>query len=605
MTYTFKLARRLAVSRNFVVLTALALLAACMGDSTAPDTDTAATPTAITALQISPRTVTVETNQPVRFRGHTRNWHGDLITIPIAWGASGGTINADGTFSSVTSGTFKVTGRGKGWKQTDTSVVVVVPPSPGLVRIGIAPDSAKLDAGAARAFTATGYLSDNSTTTVGVTWSATGGEIDPAGLYSAGLTAGTFRVIAVNTTGTVADTAVVVVNPPPAPTPTPTLASVVVSPVTVSVVSGGTKQFKAYGRNSVGDSVPVTVAFSATGGAVSSSGLYTAGQSAGSYKVIATANGLADTAAVSVTTPVPVPAPSTTGKVGVPFGPFGAWSDLTLKANTDDFTMSLDAVTASNIVARISAARSRGVQLLLTMTGGSRSQYLTNGVFDRSKWSARQQSFNTSQIRQAVASGLADGTIVGNVVMDEPFNVGGPGNEANSWGPSGTLTKAIVDDMCREAKSIFPDLPQGVTHDHKDFEPTKSYYVCDFIVSQYRMAKGDVAAFRDAGLALAARDHHKIAFSLNIIDGGPRDNVNDGVWNCPIPQTGGKGSYAPNCRMTPTQVREYGKILGQAGCALTMWRYDATFMANPENVQAFRDVAATLANAPARSCRRS
>ena len=40
MTYTFKLARRLAVSRHFGVLTTLVLLAACAGDSTAPDTET-------------------------------------------------------------------------------------------------------------------------------------------------------------------------------------------------------------------------------------------------------------------------------------------------------------------------------------------------------------------------------------------------------------------------------------------------------------------------------------------------------------------------------------------------------------------------------------
>jgi len=296
--------------------------------------------------------------------------------------------------------------------------------------------------------------------------------------------------------------------------------------------------------------------------------------------------------------PVPV------GKVGIPFGPFGAWTDAALKANTDPFTMSLDAVSDANIVTRISVARSMGVRLLLTMTGGARSQYLTGGVFDMVKWKAKQATFNTTAIREAVGAAIADGTIVGNVVMDEPFNTGGPGNEANSWGPAGTMTKARVDSMCAYSKAIFPNLPQGVTHDHDDFEPTKSYRVCDFIVSQYRMAKGDVTAFRDAGLALARRDGHSIAFSLNIMDGGQRDNDNDGLWECPVPLTGGQGSYAPNCRMTAAQVREWGKLLGQAGCALTMWRYDDTFMANPDNAQAFRDVAAMLANAPAKSCKR-
>jgi hypothetical protein len=56
--------------------------------------------------------------------------------------------------------------------------------------------------------------------------------------------------------------------------------------------------------------------------------------------------------------------------------------------------------------------------------------------------------------------------------------------------------------------------------------------------------------------------------------------------------------------MTADQVREWGTVLGSAGCALTMWRYDPSFMAKPENQQAFKDVAAALAKAPATPCRR-
>jgi hypothetical protein len=37
---------------------------------------------------------------------------------------------------------------------------------------------------------------------------------------------------------------------------------------------------------------------------------------------------------------------------------------------------------------------------------------------------------------------------------------------------------------------------------------------------------------------------------------------------------------------------------------MMMWRYDDVFMANPENQQAFKDVAARLASLPGKSCRR-
>jgi hypothetical protein len=255
------------------------------------------------------------------------------------------------------------------------------------------------------------------------------------------------------------------------------------------------------------------------------------------------------------------------------------------------FSLSHDATTASNILERIAAARSRGVHLSLAIVGGAHSQYLTDGVFDKSKWTARLQTFNTATIRQAVAQGVSDGTVLVGNVMDEPFHP--------SWGPKGTLTKAIVDGLCADMKEVFPTLPVGPTHDHRDFEPDKSYRVCDFMLSQYRYMKGDVTAFRDAGLAVAQRDGHKIAFSMNILDGGYR------VEGCPVPQTGGAGTYEPNCRMTAAQVREYGRVLGQAGCIMLMWRYDDAFMANPDNAQAFRDVASLLANSPRKSCRRA
>jgi hypothetical protein len=56
--------------------------------------------------------------------------------------------------------------------------------------------------------------------------------------------------------------------------------------------------------------------------------------------------------------------------------------------------------------------------------------------------------------------------------------------------------------------------------------------------------------------------------------------------------------------MTPDQIRTNSRVLGKAGCALLFWRYDSSFMASPENQQAFRDVAAMLAATPGKSCKR-
>jgi hypothetical protein len=598
MTYTFKLARRLAVSRDFAMLIALALLAACTGDSTAPDASPINSTDNPVALQVSPRLVTIETSQRVQFRGQThsqpRTSKRGRASAAVTWEASGGTIGSDGMFSSAAVGTFKVIGRGRGRKDADTSVVIVVPPSPDLVRLAVTPSPVAVDAGATRTFTATGYLSDGSTTAIGVTWSATGGEVDPSGVYLAGAAGGSYRVIAANIAGTLADTAAVSINPPSPPAPT--LASVVVSPASASLTLGGYGQFRAYGRDSAGDSVAVAVTFSATGGTVTSSGLYTAGQAGGSYKVIAASSGLADTAVVTLTQAL-----ASGGGTGIPFGPSGGYSHYG-DSGMDPFTGSMDATSPDGIASQLANARSTKRRVLLAMTGGSHDQYLTNGVFDMAKWKAKVDTYNTVTIKQAVAAAVADGTIIGNSVMDEP-HVSGSG-DGNTWGPTGTMTKARVDSMCGYVKALFPALPAGVAHRHDVFEPTKSYRVCDFIVDQYSSRIGDVVAFRDAGLALGKRDGHAILFSMNILNGGIQA-ARDGLWSCPLTTTGGRGTYEPNCRMTAQQVRDWGLILGPTGCGLNMWRYDSDFMSKPENAQAFKDVAARLTSLPGKACRRA
>lgn len=162
----------------------------------------------------------------------------------------------------------------------------------------VTPEGPTVQAGATQQFQARTVLTDGDTTSEAVTWSATGGAITTGGLYTAGQTAGAFRVIARAQNG-VADT--VTVNVAVA-SPNPTLVAVVISPATATVPAGGTRQFTAVGRLSNGSDQTVGITWSATGGVVSGTGLYTAGPTVGDWRVIATGpGGLADSAAVTIT----------------------------------------------------------------------------------------------------------------------------------------------------------------------------------------------------------------------------------------------------------------------------------------------------------------
>jgi len=296
-------------------------------------------------------------------------------------------------------------------------------------------------------------------------------------------------------------------------------------------------------------------------------------------------------------------------RVGIPVGLIAMWDGTALQPNAEMFTLTYGGETPATLPARLAVARSRGIRMVIAMTGGARARYLTGGAFDMAKWRARMQTFDTPEIRAAVAEAVRDGILIGNSVMDEPFNDGGPGNQSNSWGPAGTMSKARVDSMCGMANAIFPTLPEGVFQDYR-LAPNDSYRVCDFITSQYRTAKGTVTAYRDGALGLCRRDHHACSFAINVLEGGIQVKRQPGqtdylAGDCPLSTTGGRGTYFPNCRMTAQQVREAGRVLGPTGCFLTGWKYEAEFMANPENQAAFRDVAAMLAARPAGSCSRT
>jgi len=620
MTYTYKLARRLSISRNFAMLHVLILVAACAGDTTEPEVpaipSTPSAPAAPSGFRVLPGTVTIETDQRIRFRGEIRTVRGHVSSPALSWEASGGSIDSSGNFFATIPGTYRVVGRrfGHGRElrhRPDTSVVVVIRSVSGVIGVRVTPRSTKVDAGETRAFTAVGRLPGGEKTPIGVTWTATGGSIDPAGVYRAGDVAGAYHVIATNLSGDLADTVDVRIvapvvpdttvdqpepNPEPEPEPEP-VVKVVLRPGTVLLATQATHQFAAFGRTLAGDSVAVDVVFNATGGTITQTGLYTAGQTAGTYRVTASASGLADTTVVTLTATSgggTVPPPAGTG---IPFGPSGGM--LAITTDLAPFTMTIQGVSPSNILYFLSKARTAKASLLLNMTGGHHDKYMTDGVFDYSKWVAAMNAYNTPTLRQAIAEAVADRTIVGSSVMDEPHVSGG--GDGNTWGPKGTMTKAVVDKMCGYAKSIFPTLPVGVAHRHDAFEPEKSYRVCEFFISQYSSRHGSVTAFRDEALALAKRDGHTVVFGINILNGGTQDR--DGTWDCA--GTGGKGTYAPNCRMTAAQIREYGTALGPSGCGLTMWRYDGSFMENSDNRRAFQDLAGRLATVPGKACRRS
>ncbi|HEV8600373.1 MAG TPA: Ig-like domain-containing protein, partial [Gemmatimonadales bacterium] len=251
----------------------------------------------LTSVVVSPATVSMQTAGTKQFSVSGTWSDGSTGTPSVVWIATGGTITNGGLYSAGTvAGTYRVIATQVAGTKADTADVTVSA-APVLTGISVSPATLSLAPGATQAFTATGTYSNGSTGSPSVTWSATGGTISSAGVYTAGSVAGTFRVIAVQQGGSLADTSAVTIN-----SATSTLTSLVLTPASVAMFSGGQQQFSATGQYSNGTSAPLAVNWSATGGAISAAGLYAAGGTAGSFRVVATdpLSGKADTSTVSI-----------------------------------------------------------------------------------------------------------------------------------------------------------------------------------------------------------------------------------------------------------------------------------------------------------------
>lgn len=214
----------------------------------------------------------------------------------IKWQSSNpnaATVNSQGNVTGKAVGSAYVTASGFAVSET---YLVSVTPAYTLTSFTVSPTTGTaLAPGQTRQFSTQQLWSDGQTRNFGVTYTATGGSISSSGLFTAGSVAGSFMVIANCLCGAL-DTAFVTVELPAQ------LTKITVSPKTVSLNAGATQQFGATANWSTGATTLPPITWSATGGSISTSGLYTAPTTAGTYRVIVAHSGgaLRDTAVITV-----------------------------------------------------------------------------------------------------------------------------------------------------------------------------------------------------------------------------------------------------------------------------------------------------------------
>jgi len=218
--------------------------------------------------------------------------------------------------------------------------------TPQLSRVQITPSNTTLLLGATQQFTAQAYdVHDQPVTNVTYFWlvAAGGGSINATGLFTALSPAGsvgtyndTVEVVAVQGKIMKLDNATVTLV-----ASIGALASIKVTPATVTVAPLGTQQFNAQGYDAANTPIPgLTYSWAGAGsasvGALSASGLFTAGSTTGTYNIQATVPAspaiAAGTATVTVAT-TPTPNPEKLGRSSL----FGVLKDFLKNIGSDNF----------------------------------------------------------------------------------------------------------------------------------------------------------------------------------------------------------------------------------------------------------------------------
>ena len=151
-------------------------------------------PAATVSLSLTPSTSTVAAGGTVQFSATVSGTSNTAVT----WSVTGGSISPAGLYTAPSAAgtyTVKTTSAADSTKSATASVTVTAAP---VVAVSISPGTATVKTGTTQQFAAT--VTGNSNTAV--TWSATGGTISAAGMYTAPGSAGTYTVKATSTADT-------------------------------------------------------------------------------------------------------------------------------------------------------------------------------------------------------------------------------------------------------------------------------------------------------------------------------------------------------------------------------------------------------------------
>ncbi|HEV7365548.1 MAG TPA: hypothetical protein VGN76_06850 [Gemmatimonadales bacterium] len=272
---------------------------------------------------------------------------------------------------------------------------------------------------------------------------------------------------------------------------------------------------------------------------------------------------------------------------GIPFGDF----HLPTPRYRAPYTGALRALWPSGTIAELNAARASGFRIVVSLAGDRRGYTNSNGTFNLERWRNQINQYRRFNLQSYVA----DGTVIGHYLVDEPFC-------ASCWGGR-TIPASQVEEMARYSKSIWPNLPT-IVRSPPSLLAQQNYRFLNVAWAQwegplhspsYRMTPEQ---FRDRETAAAKARGLGLVFGMNYLDAGDGSSRIAGTYrNATSPRVN-------RWQMSAAEVKRVGSVFAAAsyGCAVLSWKYSTSFLSRSGMSSALSQVSSLAKNRERSSC---
>ncbi|MEO6056764.1 MAG: hypothetical protein ABIQ49_07990, partial [Gemmatimonadales bacterium] len=221
------------------------------------------------------------------------------------------------------------------------------------------------------------------------------------------------------------------------------------------------------------------------------------------------------------------------------------------------------------LLAELAKIKASGGRTVVIFVGNQEYYKDASGHFDFGKWKARVDRFRSVDI----APYIADGTIIGHYLVDEP-------NDPANWAGQ-PISPATVDAMAQYSKAIWPTMTT-IARVEPSYFPTTPRYL-DAAWAQYLARRGDAGDYVRRNVSDAKARNMGLIVGLNVLKGGNPNGTT----------------------MSASEVQTYGTALLSStySCAFISWTWDSGYLGGSSMGSAMDALRRQASNRSTTSCR--